>query len=282
MTETTSDAIKSNVKVAAKKAEYSPLMEALTRLGFGVRGVIYMTMGILAFKLVLGKGGSLVTQKEAIAAIGSQPAGRFMLWIVLVGLISYALWGVVRALMDPLHKGRDLKGLVTRFGYLVSAFGYSVLVPTTYGYIKGGSASSGSSIQKFIAQMMALPLGRWVVGILGLAFVIGGFYQIYQGVKANFDRQFKVYALTAWQAKTATGVARFGTVARGVVYGVAGGLVMLAAIQANPNQPADLDAALAALLKLPFGIWILGVVALGLVAFGFYSMLSALWFRLKI
>ncbi len=281
MTETTGGSIKSNVKVAAKKAEYSPLMEAMTRLGYGVRGLIYMIMGILAFKVVLGKGGSFVTQKGAIAAIASQPAGRFLLWIVLVGLISYALWGVVRALLDPLHKGRDLKGLVTRFGFLVSAFGYSVLVPTTYGYIKGTSASSGSSIQKFIVQMMAKPFGRGVVGILGLAFIIGGLYQIYQGIKANFDRQFHVYAMTPGQAKTAIGVARFGTVARGVVYGVAGGLVLLAAIQANPNQPADLDAALATLLKLPYGIWILGVIALGLVAFGFYSMLSALWFRLK-
>ena len=58
-------------------------------------------------------------------------------------------------------------------------------------------------------------------------------------------------------------------------------LISLAAYQANPSQPIGMDAALAALLHQPYGIWLLGVIAVGLMAFGFYSMLSALWFRLK-
>jgi hypothetical protein len=42
-----------------------------------------------------------------------------------------------------------------------------------------------------------------------------------------------------------------------------------------------MDTALATLLHQPYGIWLLGIVAVGLIAFGFYSMLSALWFRLR-
>jgi hypothetical protein len=42
-----------------------------------------------------------------------------------------------------------------------------------------------------------------------------------------------------------------------------------------------MDTALATLMHQPYGIWLLGIVALGLIAFGFYSMLGALWFRLK-
>jgi len=42
-----------------------------------------------------------------------------------------------------------------------------------------------------------------------------------------------------------------------------------------------MDTALATLMRQPYGIWLLGIVAVGLIAFGFYSMLSALWFRLK-
>ena len=275
-------AVGKDVEKTAKKAAFSPLMETLTRIGYGVRGVIYIIMGILALQVVFGKGGALASPQAAIAAIGKQPAGLILLWIVLVGLISYSLWGVIRAVLDPLNKGRDLKGLFERFGFLVSAFGYAILILPTYGYISGSSQkSNGSQTQKFFASIMAMPWGRWAIGILGVAVMLGGLYQIYLGLKAGFDRQFQIYALTPEEIKLATNIGRFGTAARGIVLAVVGSLISLAAYQANPSQPVGMDTALATLLHQPYGIWLLGIVALGLIAFGFYSLLSALWLRLK-
>jgi anionic cell wall polymer biosynthesis LytR-Cps2A-Psr (LCP) family protein len=34
-------------------------------------------------------------------------------------------------------------------------------------------------------------------------------------------------------------------------------------------------------LQQPFGHWLLGIVAIGLIAFGLYSLLSAFWFKFK-
>ncbi|HEX9029610.1 MAG TPA: DUF1206 domain-containing protein [Anaerolineales bacterium] len=257
-------------------------MEILTRIGYGTRGMIYVIMGILAVDVALGRGGVLASPQGAIAAIGKQPAGLILLWVVLVGLISYALWGVVRAVYDPLDKGHDMKGVLARFGFLTSAFGYAILVWPTYGYITGASrTANGSATQKFITSIMAMPWGRWAIGIVGLAVLAGGLYQIYLGFKAGFDRQFHTYALTSEEAKVITDVGRFGTAARGVVFSFVGGLIILAAYQANPRQPIGMDTALATLMHQPYGIWLLGIVAAGLIAFGFYSMLGALWFRLK-
>jgi hypothetical protein len=282
MSITNSKAIKANVGGAAQKAGESPLMEVMTRLGYGVRGLIYIIVGLLAVQVALGKGGALASPQGAIAAIGKQPSGLIILWVVLVGIISYAIWGIVRAVLDPLDKGHDLKGLLTRVGFLVSALGYAILAFYTYGYITGKSQSAnGSQTQKYIGLIMAMPWGRWVIGIIGLIVLAVGLYQIYLGFTAGFDRQFRTYALTQKEAKLATDVGRFGTSARGVVFAVVGGLIILAAYQANPSQPVGMDAALATLLHQPYGIWLLGVVAVGLIAFGFYSMLSALWFRLK-
>ncbi|MGZ6347456.1 MAG: DUF1206 domain-containing protein [Anaerolineales bacterium] len=274
--------LKESGERSGQKAASSPVMEILTRIGYGARGLIYITMGILAVDVALGKGGALASPQGAIAAIGKQPAGLIFLWVILIGIIAYALWGVVRAVYDPLHKGHDMKGLLARFGFLCSAFGYAILVWPTYGYITGASKTASSSgTQKFIAAIMAMPLGRWAIGILGLAVLAGGLYQIYLGFKADFDKQFQTYALTREEVKVTTDVGRFGTSARGVVFAVVGGLIALAAYQANPSQPVGMDTALATLMHQPYGIWLLGIVALGLIAFGFYSMLGALWFRLK-
>jgi hypothetical protein len=270
---------KESGKKKAQKAAFNPLMETLTRIGYGARGLIYITMGLLAVQVALGKGGALASPQGAIAAIGKQPAGLVLLWVVLVGIIAYAAWGVVRAVFDPLGKGHDTKGLLARFGFLVSAFGYAVLVVPTYGYIKGGSQTTSGS--HLISTIMAMPWGRWAIGIVGLGVLAGGLYQIYLGFKDDFDKQFQTYDLSSKEAKLVSDIGRFGTSARGVVFALEGGLIAFAAYMANPSQPIGMDTALATLLRQPFGVWLLGVVAVGLIAFGFYSMLSGLWFRLK-
>ena len=271
---------KQNGESKAQKAANSPLMETLTRIGYAARGLIYITMGLLAVQVALGKGGALASPQGAIAALGKQPAGLVLLWVILVGIIAYAVWGVVRAVFDPLQKGHDTKGLLARGGFLVSAFGYAILVIPTLGYITGASqTANGSQTQKFIAAIMAMPWGRWAIGILGLCVLAGGLVQVYLGFKSDFDRQFQTYDLNSEEVKLATDVGRFGTSARGVVFALTGVLMMLAAYNANPSQPVGMDTALTTLMHQPYGVWLLAVVAVGLIAFGFYSIMSGLWFR---
>jgi Domain of Unknown Function (DUF1206) len=274
--------VKARVRRAGRKAEYSPVMEIMTRLGYGVRGFVYVMMGLLSLGVALGIGGALASPQAAIAAIGKQPAGLILLWVVLVGIISYAAWGLVRAVMDPLDNGRDLKGLLARFGFLNSAFGYAILALSTFGYITGASQkTAGSQNHSFTASIMALPGGRWALGILGAAVLAGGLYQIYLGFSKDFNEQFKSYVLTSKEVKLTTSVGRFGTSARGIVFALVGALIVLAAFRANPSQPVGMDTALATLIHQPFGMWVLGIVAVGLISFGLYSMLGALWFRIK-
>jgi hypothetical protein len=61
---------------------------------------------------------------------------------------------------------------------------------------------------------------------------------------------------------------RFGLAARGLVFMLAGGFVVVAALRFDPSEAAGLCGALQTLLRQPFGSWLLGVTALGLVAYG--------------
>jgi hypothetical protein len=275
--------IEAEVKNAGQKAAFSPLMEALTRVGYGVRGLIYITMGLLALNVTLGRSGARTDQQSAIAAIGRQPAGIVLLWLVLVGLVSYSLWGVIRAVFDPLHKGKDLKGLVTRAAFLFSAAAYAILTLPTYRLIRGAgrAAPNGAQTHHSLASIMSEPWGPWAIGLVGVVVIAFGLYEVYQGFKNSFDTQLKTYAMTAQQAKAATQLGRFGTAARGFVFALVGGALCHAAYESNSSRPIGIDAALTALKQKPYGVWLLGVIAVGLVAFGVYSMLSAAWFRAR-
>src|SRR5512140_3511914 len=138
-------------KSTARQAAYSPAVETLARIGYAVRGLLYILMGLLALRLVVGRSGQAVSPQGAIATIAEQPAGHTLLWIVFVGLVGYALWSLVRALFNPMHK----KG-VERFGALVSTVTYGFLAWTTYQFLQGNAATaaSGGSQSKFLAQIM--------------------------------------------------------------------------------------------------------------------------------
>jgi hypothetical protein len=210
------------------------------------------------------------------------PFAHLLWWIILVGLISYSLWGVIRAVLDPYHKGTDLHGLLERGGYLISAITYATFVYPTYQLIVGAESGTGTEATvEIVSKVMNMPLGRWLVGGFGLAAIAAGFYQIYAGITMDFDHRFKPYALSSNQLRIAKQIGRYGTIARGIVFGITGGFLVLAAWQANPGQAKGFDGALDYLAKQPYGLWPLAIIAVGFIAFGIYSFMGAAWFRLK-
>src|SRR5512133_1825228 len=132
-------------KKVAKDAAFSPLMEKLMRLGYAVKGFLYVAIGLIAIAGALGKSSTPADQIGAIVAFSKLPYASIFMWVILIGLVSYSLWGVVRAVFDPLHKGNDLKGLVARGGFLLSAITYATFVLPTYHLINGARGGSGSN-----------------------------------------------------------------------------------------------------------------------------------------
>jgi len=74
---------------------------------------------------------------------------------------------------------------------------------------------------------------------------------------------------------------RFGTAARGVVFAMVGFFLFTAGYNHNASQAQGIDGVLKALLHQPSGPWLLGLVALGLIAFGIYSGMSGVLLRFK-
>src|SRR5689334_10685384 len=83
----------------------------LMRLGYVVRGIIYMLPGVLALRVALGRPGGDISPTASIEMIGHEPFGRVLLIGVGVGLAGYATWGIIRAVFDPLRKGRSPAGI---------------------------------------------------------------------------------------------------------------------------------------------------------------------------
>src|SRR5207247_1947820 len=116
--------VKEEAKYKAQEAVHNPWVDRLARLGYIVRGVLYAVIGILAVQVAIGAGGATTDKTGAIATIGAQPIGKVLLIAVLIGLVGYSLWGFIRAIFDPLKRGKDAKGIAQRIGYVVSGLSY--------------------------------------------------------------------------------------------------------------------------------------------------------------
>jgi hypothetical protein len=213
-----------------------------------------------------------------IATVGQQPAGHVLLWIVFIGFIAYALWSLIRALFNVMHQKMS-----ERIGHFVSAVAYSFLAWTTYAYINGnaGAAASGGSQAKMLAQLMAMPSGRYIIALIGVVIFIVGLVNISRGINGTFTREFSNYALTADEARIARSTGRLGTAARGAVFAIIGALIFYAAYTSNPSQPVGIDAVFHTLMAQPYGLVLVILLGLGLIAFGIYSLMAAAWFRLR-
>ena len=73
----------------------------------------------------------------------------------------------------------------------------------------------------------------------------------------------------------ARGVSRFGIAARGVVFALIGAFLVRAAYDANAHEAKGLGGTLRALATEPHGKWLLGIAALGLIAYGLYDFILA-------
>lgn len=278
--------IKKTGQKAVNNAAFNPIVEIMARFGYAARGLIYFVIGLLAFLLAFGNGGKTTDQQGAIAMIGRQSEGRILLWLVLIGLVCYSLWGLIRAVLNPLHKPNNIKGVAERVGYLFSGIAYALLVLPTYALITGGAqpalnGTQGVQTKHYVAEILVMPWGQWLVGTCGVFVIFVGLFQIYQAIMPAFDRQLRLVKLTSSQAKGVKRIGRLGIIARGIIFALVGICLIIAAYTFNSNQAKGFDDTLLALLYQPYGRWLMGSIALGLIALGIYSLCLALFFRLR-
>ena len=259
---------------AVRRAADNPWAERFARLGLGARGVLYIVLGILTFRVAFGHSGDQASQKGALQEIAAQPGGQVLVWIVAIGLIGYSLWRLASAALGPVADpvATDAK---QRVKALAEGIGYGAVAIIAVKVATGSGSSSSGGGQKQTATVLSWPGGQFLVGLAGLVIIGVGLFFVVDGVKADFTKELKLGGMSPTARKAVIALGRFGRIAQGVVFGIIGLLVVVAAVQYDPNKAKGLDGALRTLAGQPFGKWLLAIVALGFLAYGVYGLAEA-------
>ena len=258
-------------------AQASPALRFGARTGYAARGVVYLVVGLLVLWSTLQGRSSTPSSEDALQTIASSPVGTICLWLVCAGLAAFALWRLVQAVRDPDGQGNDAKGWVVRGSMLVSALLHGALAVSAAAIAQGqGEGGSGPG---WTAELMAQPWGRWLVGLAGLAVIGAGIAQFVKGWKGSFLKYFDAGRAQLGALYT---VCRVGLMARGVVFGIIGWILIDTALDYQPAQDSGMRGAFQLLLQQPHGIALLALAGLGMLAFAVYCFVEARHRRVRL
>ena len=276
--DSSSEKVKQHAKRAARKV--SPWVGWVARTGYVSKGVVYLTIGVLAVQEALGAGGEAAGPGGAMHSIESQPFGRIMLALLAFGLVGYALWKLMQGIMDPDDKGSDTHSILRRIGYVGSGVLHGGLAFAAAQSITGAEDTS-EDVMKASVMVYQPPFGQLVVGLVGLIAIGIGLYQLYAAYEAKFRGELKLGEMSDAEKNLVTIAGRVGTTARALAVGVSGVFLVLAAYQFDPSETRGLGGALEGLLSQPLGSYMLGTVAAGLLVYGAFMVLVARYRRIE-
>ena len=190
------------------------------------------------------------------------------------------MWGVVRAILDPLKKGDSPVGIAKRCGYAASAVVYAGLLLFTVGFILGSIPQAAESTD-WTAKLLSKPFGAWLVGFIGVCCIAVAGTEIVRGWQARFECDLDLDRRSAAERTWAMRLGRVGIVTRGLVFTIIGIFLVATAFHSNPHHATGMDGALLGLLRQPYGRLLLAAAGLGLMVFGVFSALSARWLKIR-
>ncbi|MFN8147101.1 MAG: DUF1206 domain-containing protein [Candidatus Nanopelagicales bacterium] len=259
-------------RVGGDVADSAPLGWA-ARLGLTARAVIYLVIGWLAILLARGESAH-VDQRGALVTLLSQPFGTVLVVVLLVGFLGYAAWRFSEAAFGVIG---EPPGAVPRLKSLGRGLAYLAVAWSAFEILRGARATQAGQQAHLAATVMANAAGRVLVGLVGLGVVVAGLVMVHEGWSTKFMRYFG--SLPARLRTAVVWLGRVGTVSRGLVFAVAGALVVVAAWTARPADAGGIDVAVRTLLEQPFGPQLVALLGLGLVLFGVYGLAEAAWRR---
>jgi len=258
------------------------LAEWAARTGYGARGFVYLSVGVLVLLASFDLIGSAVGTKGALAWLAQRPLGRLWALLIGLGLAAFVMWRLLQAVFDADREGVSMDALGTRMSQLFSGFSYAALAVAAFSLLAGApddpALDGVEKSREQAAAVLALPYGQWLLVAGGLAIFGVGISNIVKAWREDFTAYL---ACSERTCRRVAPLARMGHIARGLAYLPLASLVILAGLDERASEVTSFGAALEAVERQPAGPWVLTVAAVGFIAFGSFSFIEARFRRIR-
>jgi hypothetical protein len=247
--------------------------DTATKVGrFGVAGlgVVYLLLAWICTQVALGGSDQTADNTGALKELAGNGAGKVLLAVLALAFAAYALWQLYEAVAG-FHHYSGRKRTTKRISAVAkAAVGVFLAIPAARLVAGSGQKSSSEQQQDLTAKLLGQPGGQALVVLIGVGIVAFAGYLGYRGWTRSFLEK-----LDGPVSHRVELLGVVGYVARAVVFGIFGVLVVIAGLREEAERARGLDGALKTLASQPYGTALLLAVALGLAAFGVYELITA-------
>jgi hypothetical protein len=266
---------KAAAKAAAREAESSAAFEVLARAGYAANGIVHILIGVVVLVLAFG-GDAEGDQSGAMKAVAAAPLGFVLLWLIAIALWALGLWHLAEGILAR-DRSDDVKGAARKWGRRAAEWGQA-LVFVALGLFAaavavGARPSAEKAAEAASRGLLEVPGGPVVLTLVGLGVGTAGVSFIVMGVLRSFRNRMDIPDAARGRAIEAAGVVGF--VAKGVALAIVGVLLIIAAVRGDAETAGGLDGAIDALLNLALGPLLAGIVGVGFLAYGFFTVYRA-------
>jgi Domain of Unknown Function (DUF1206) len=250
------------------------VVDALGRIGLVGYGVVHLLVAWLALQVAFGVPDLAPDAQGAVGTIAGNPGGVAALGVAVVGLVAFAVWQLMAAALGFrwVTGGERFRKRVGALAKAVAVTGLAVLIVD---YLVGRGSGSATTASSLAADVLALPAGRVLLGLVAVVILGIAGAMAYTGLRRTFMGDLDVRRLGPAAGRAVELVGALGHLARALALAVVGLLAGAAALSANPDRAGGLDLALRALGSTALGSSLLVVVAAGFAAYGLFCVADA-------
>ena len=246
----------------------------IVRIGYVARGILFLIIGGFALLAAGGLGAHPRGTRDALEFVFQEPFGGYFLWTLAAGLSCFACWRFLQSVFDVDRYGSSLYGLTRRCVLAASGLFYIALtVATAHITVEQRRMGEDQAAREWTSWLMKQPLGRGLIALIATGFVgvaiglaVNAFRSPYMASGSMQGRRSLALTLT---------LGSFGTLTRALLFLLLGGFLGAAAYDSNSEEAASLAGVLRAMQSQPYGGVLLGIAALGLIAFGCFEVIEA-------
>ena len=253
----------------------SPWIKPLAVTGLISKGVVYCLLGILAFMAafeISGRTDDNADKEGVLQFVQERTGGNIILALLAAGLLAYSLWRLIDGFRES---NGESKSIGKRIRYIFSGLIYLSLAAYAFKMLLGGKDSNGNGTQGMVANLLEKPLGQWMVALVAAIIVGVGIYQAYYGISGKYKKHIRRLNVHGAKAAMLLRSGKIGYVARSIVWLLIAFLLFKAALRSNAKEAGDTGNAFYFLESSPYGSYLLGVLALGLICYGLFNFIRA-------